>query len=197
VRSYRPGAATRRIGTQHFTPTTGRSMHDLTLCFVLDKSGSMQRIADDAIGGFNAFRRAQCAAAAPTRRADRAGNWRRPSPRPAASPAAPRAHPRKARWDISLTSNPPALVAHPRRVGFRARFERVRALTPPTQLVAHRPGQREHGAFVEARGTGALGARAVSRLFRTFETRAHEFGRAVHRAQHFVEFVAPSLDRRT
>jgi hypothetical protein len=36
-------------------------MNDLTICFVLDKSGSMQSIADDAIGGFNAFRRAQAA----------------------------------------------------------------------------------------------------------------------------------------
>jgi len=34
-------------------------MKDLTIHFILDKSGSMQSIWDDAIGGFNAFRSKQ------------------------------------------------------------------------------------------------------------------------------------------
>ena len=36
-------------------------MNNLTISFVLDKSGSMEPIGNDAIGGFNAFKRAQAA----------------------------------------------------------------------------------------------------------------------------------------
>lgn len=42
-------------------------MNTLTICFVLDKSGSMESIAGDTIGGFNAFKRAQAAEPGHTR----------------------------------------------------------------------------------------------------------------------------------
>lgn len=42
-------------------------MQDLTISFVLDKSGSMESIASDAVGGFNAFKRAQAAEPGRTR----------------------------------------------------------------------------------------------------------------------------------